>query len=104
MMVEVFIPRNGLQNAFQPGKNEQICQQIFWAVLKSHDIMSRYKRNSYKDDPTVSSELVKFMAVNTGFDALDSLTKKFTTLEAEGIVFYKKKGSSKRFQSCFNGC
>jgi hypothetical protein len=99
MMVEVFIPRNGLQNAFQPGKNEQICQRIFWAVLKSHDIMSRYKRNSYKDDPTVSSKLVKLMAINTGFDALNSLTKKFTTLEAEGIALKKEAQNASKAAS-----
>jgi hypothetical protein len=72
MLMEVAVPRNGVQNSFQAGQNDQICQQrIVWAVLRSHDIMPRYKRHNYKDDPTVSSELIKFLAVNTSFEALD---------------------------------
>ena len=90
MMLEIAVPRNGVHNAFQAGKNDQICQRIFWSVLKAHDIMARYKRNSYKDDPTVSSELVKFMAVNTGFDALDSLTVKVTAMEGDSSTLKKE--------------
>ena len=73
MLLELSMPRNGVQHSFSPGKNDQICQRIVWSVLKCHDIMARYKRHSYKDDPTVGSELVKFLAVNSGFEVLDSL-------------------------------
>ena len=45
--------------------------------------MARYKRNAYKDDPTISAELVKFMAVNTGFEALDILTVKVKAMESD---------------------
>jgi hypothetical protein len=39
------------------------------------------------------------MAVNTGFDALDSLTKKFTTLEAEGIVLKREAQNASKAAS-----
>ena len=45
--------------------------------------MAQYKRNGFKDDPTVSAELVKFMAVNTGFEALDVLVVKVKSMESE---------------------
>jgi hypothetical protein len=80
ILEEIAYPRNGVSNSFEAGNNEQVCQRIFWAVLRAHDIMARYKRNGYKDDPTVSAELVKFMAVNTGFEALDVLA-----LEVKGM-------------------
>jgi hypothetical protein len=52
--------------------------------------MARYKRHNYKDDPTVSSELVKFLAVNTGFEALDTLVGKVSVLE-ESVATLKKE-------------
>jgi hypothetical protein len=52
--------------------------------------MARYKRNGFKDDPTVSAELVKFMAVNTGFEALETLAVKVKTMEADA-AFAKKE-------------
>jgi hypothetical protein len=59
-----------MSNSFEAGNNKQVCQQILWAVLRAHDIMAWYKHNGCKDNPTVSAELIKFMAVNTGFKAL----------------------------------
>jgi hypothetical protein len=52
--------------------------------------MARYKRNGYKDDLTVLAELVKFMAVNTGFEALEFLSAKFKTMESKVIVAKRK--------------
>jgi hypothetical protein len=89
MLMELAVPRNGIQNSFQAGQNDQICQRIFWAVLKSQDIMARYRRHNYKDDPTVSSELVKFLAVNTGYDAIDVLTTDMVTLKADVATMKK---------------
>jgi hypothetical protein len=83
ILEEIAYPRNGVSNSFEAGNNEQVCQRILWAVLRTHDIMARYKRNGYKDDPTVSAELVKFMAVNTGFEALEVLSAKVKTMAAE---------------------
>lgn len=81
--MELAIPWNGIQNSFQAGQNDQICKHIFWVVLKSHDIMARYWHHNYKDDPTVSSKLVKFLAVNTRYEALDVLTVKKSTMEMD---------------------
>ena len=89
ILQEIAYPRNGVSNSFEVGKNDQICQRIVWAVLRSHDIMARYKRNAFKDDPTVSAELVKFMAVNTGFEALDVLAHKVRLMEADVAISKK---------------
>jgi hypothetical protein len=90
ILEEVAYPRNGVSNSFEAGNNPQMCDHILWAVLRSHDIMARYKRNGFKDDPTVSAELVKFMAVNTGFEALETLGLKVKTMEAD-TAFAKKE-------------
>jgi hypothetical protein len=87
---EVGTPRYGVQGAFQVGDQTQICQQIFWAVLKSHDVMASYKRLNFKNHPSIATELVKFLAINTSFEAIDKLTTKTAVLELE-IADFKKK-------------
>jgi hypothetical protein len=52
---KVGTPCYGVQGAFQVGNSTQICQQIFWAVLKSHDVMTSYKRLNFKNHPSIAS-------------------------------------------------
>jgi hypothetical protein len=96
MLEEIAYPRNGVSNSFEAGNNEQVCQRILWAVLRAHDIMARYKRNGYKDDPTVSAELVKFMAVNTGFEALEAVVVKVKSMEAELVASRKESTAANK--------
>jgi hypothetical protein len=65
------------------GRAERITQKVAWSVFEAHDIMARYKRNAYKDDPTVASELVKFLAINTGTEAIDRVITKVEVMEGE---------------------
>jgi hypothetical protein len=87
---EVGTPRYGVQGAFEVGNSTQICQQIFWAVLKSHDVMSSYKRLNFKNHPSIATELVKFLAINTSFEAIEKVTGKAAYLELE-VIDYKKQ-------------
>jgi hypothetical protein len=90
ILEEVGTPRYGVQGAFQVGDSTQICQQIFWAVLKSHDVMASYKRLNFKNHPSIATELVKFLAINTSFEAIEKLTTKTTVLDME-VADMKKK-------------
>jgi hypothetical protein len=87
---EVGTPHYGVQGAFQVGNSTQICQQIFWAVLKSHVIMTSYKHLNFKNRPSIATGLVKFQAINTSFKAIKQLTTKTAYLELE-IVDFKKQ-------------
>jgi hypothetical protein len=80
---EVGTPRNGVQGSFQVGNLNQICQKIFWAVLKSHDVMASYKRLNFKNHRSIATELVKFLAINTSFEAIDRVAAKAAFLEIE---------------------
>jgi hypothetical protein len=73
--VEVAAPRVGVVKALHASDLTQIAQTIFWASLRSLDLMERIQGNRFKNDPLVSSELVKFLAINTGFEAIESRTK-----------------------------
>jgi hypothetical protein len=72
------------------GDQAQICQQMFWSVLKSHDVMASHKRLNFKNHPSIATELVKFLAINTSFKAIEKLTGKATVLELEILDFKKK--------------
>ena len=41
------------------------------------------KRHGFKDDPLVSSELIKFLAVNTGIESIKCLGNKVVLLQNE---------------------
>jgi hypothetical protein len=80
---EVGAQRYGVQNAFQVGNSRQICQQIVWAVLKSHDVMLEYKRLNFKNHPSIATELVKFLAINTSFEAIEKLITQVASHQVE---------------------
>jgi hypothetical protein len=80
----------GAQGSFQVGNSTQICQQIVWAVSKNNDVMGTFKRLNYKNHPSIANELVKFLAINTNFEAIEKLTNKTGYLELE-IVDFKKQ-------------
>jgi hypothetical protein len=75
--------RYGIQNTFRVGDPTQICQQIVWAVLRSHDLMAEFKNLEFKNHPSISGELVKFLAINTSFEAIEKLALKVAVLEGE---------------------
>jgi hypothetical protein len=81
ILIEVAGPRNGIKQNFITGRNDIIAKQIFWAVIRSQDVMARYKSAGLKNDPFVSSEYVKVLIVNTGMDSVDQMGKKQTKLE-----------------------
>jgi hypothetical protein len=58
--------------------------------MKSHDAMASYKQLNFKNQPSIATELVKFLVVNTSFEAIEKLTSKTTVLELD-IADFKKK-------------
>jgi hypothetical protein len=80
IFLEVSRPRIGVNTTFKVGDNEQIGRLILWPVLKCQDIMKRYKDAGFKDDPTIASEYVKFLAANSGTDAVEKVAGQMTAL------------------------
>jgi polyhydroxyalkanoate synthesis regulator phasin len=78
----------------QTGNPQHIAQVTFWVTLKFLEVMSRIRKYNFKDDPVVSSELVKFLTVNTGFEVVEQLSVKMKTLE-ESNKELSIKGTSK---------
>jgi hypothetical protein len=81
ILFKVSAPRNGVNKTFITGQNDIIGKQIFWAVIRSHNVMEGFKNNSFKNDPTVSAAYVKFLIMNTGMDIVAQLSKKLAVVE-----------------------
>jgi hypothetical protein len=75
--------RQSAQGGFEAGNAVKICQNIVWAVVKAHDVMSEYKRLLFKNHPSVATGLVKFLAINTSFEAIEKLVVPTKCLECE---------------------
>ena len=63
------------------GNPQQIAQVAFWSALKSLDIIGQIRKNNFKDEPVVSSELVKFLTVDTDFEVVEQMVVKIKALE-----------------------
>jgi hypothetical protein len=82
-LVEVYKPRNGVAKTFKTGVKgiDIIAQKLFWASLRSLDIAMDIRRIGMMEHQLVASELVKFLAVNTGIDAIEKLQDKVDGFE-----------------------
>ena len=75
LIKDVGQPRMGAMNSFKAGDAQQVNGVIFYAVLRSLDRMSLILSKNFKDAPAVSTELVKFLSMNTSVEAVDKLTE-----------------------------
>ena len=76
LITEVGKPREGALNSFEAGDGVSMSKVIFLSVLKSLDVMSEIASLDYRDSPVVSTELVKFLSLNTAVEAVDKLESK----------------------------
>ena len=90
LMVDIATPRQGVSNSFEAGKPKQIASVIFYSVLRSLDKMIAIKKLDYKNAPAVNTELVKFLSLNTSFEAVDKLVISDKLLNSD--IMELKKG------------
>lgn len=95
VFMELSIPRIGVQNTFDVSDPLSMSQQIFWPTIKCQDIMKRYQQHSFKDDPTIASEYVKFLAANSGSDVFAKMEQRVGVLEAFGNAAHKEANTAK---------
>ena len=69
---DLFVPKEGVQNGMR-GDRESICYHLVWASLRTLDIAQTYVDDSFENHPAVSSEFIKFLAINSGFEKVEKL-------------------------------
>ena len=90
LVMQVATPRNGVQKTFVGGKTKQMAGSVFYATIQALDEMQIVRSFGYKNAPGVSSELVKFLAVNTDFESVKALVEKVKTLETDNKALHKE--------------
>jgi hypothetical protein len=58
-----------------------ICTTLLWSAFKTHDAMAAFENANFEDHPSISSEYVKFLAMNSGFEAIEEITGKIKTVQ-----------------------
>ena len=76
LILEVGKSREGALNSFEAGDAKAMAKVIFYSVLKSLDVMGDIQAVDYRDSTVVSTELVKFLSLNTAVDAVDRLEER----------------------------
>jgi hypothetical protein len=61
--------------------------------------MADYKRLNFKNHPSIATELVKSLAINTSFEAIDKVTTKAAWLELEVLDFKKQLAAANKAAS-----
>jgi hypothetical protein len=83
LIVTIFEPRNGVLKTFKAGGMGQITKAMFWSTLRSLDVALEIKKIGMANHPLVSAELVKFLTVNSGVEAIEQLQTRVEVLEAQ---------------------
>ena len=86
---KIYQPRIGVGETFYGGHPRDIGKAIFYASLKSLDMMSNIRETGMANDPSISSELVKYLAMNTEFDTIIRLKEENGQLKKEMIDLKK---------------
>ena len=73
LIQEVGRPRIGTTNKFPAGKQNLVLAYVFWATLKSLDKMSEIAELDFENHPSVGTELVKFLSINTSVEDVEQL-------------------------------
>jgi hypothetical protein len=96
ILTEMYEPRQGILKSFKAGNLEQTSASIFWATIRSLDIGLGFKRTGLENLHIVSSELVKFLLVNTGYESISGLETKVAFLEAQAVDLQKIAKNSEK--------
>ena len=96
ILTEMFEPCQGVLKSFKSGNLEQTSASIFWASIRSLDIGLGFKRTGMENLHIVSSELVKFLLVNTGYESISGLESKVATLESQATKLQKSAKNAKK--------
>ena len=80
LILDVGKSREGALNSFEARYAKAMAKVIFYSVLKSLDVLGNIQAVDYRDSPIVSTELVKFLSLNTTVDAVDRLEEQYEKL------------------------
>lgn len=79
---DLYAAKDGVANGMR-GDRASICASILWSSLKTNDVAQVYIDNRFENHPAVSSEFIKFLATNSGFEKVEQLGKEMELNKAK---------------------
>jgi hypothetical protein len=73
VLKEVGQPRIGVGSLISSTNSASNASHVLYAVFRTLDAMSDFKKYKFKNHPCISSEFIKFMASNSGMDSIKKL-------------------------------
>ena len=72
------------------------CAWILYGVLRTHDVMAEYVKARFKNHPSVSSEYIRFLSTNSGFESLKTLEDQVESLKKTSCQLVKDVTAAKK--------
>jgi hypothetical protein len=80
---EVYLPCAGLMEKVEPHDLQATAATVIYHVLLTIDVLEEFRQVGFKNHSVISSEYVKFLSTNTGYDSIEKLTGRMNKLEIE---------------------
>jgi FtsZ-binding cell division protein ZapB len=80
---EVYSPCSGLMEKVEPNDLQATASTVIYHVLLTIDIQESFRKVGIKNHSVVSSEYVKFLSTNTGYDSIAKLQTSMHKLEEQ---------------------
>ena len=89
LIEKVASPRNSIHNSFSIRAPSGVAKSITYASLRSLDLMTEILSLNFKNFPIITSDLSKFLALNTNVEGVEKMQKQVNTLESEHLSLKK---------------
>ena len=93
LIIKIAEPRHRVAMTLKAANNAQIGRVTLLASLKSLDMMQEIQKLNFENHPEVSTELVKFLAVNTEFQSIQNLQNDVKTIQTDFSAIRKEISS-----------
>jgi hypothetical protein len=80
---EVYAPCSGLMEKVEPNNLQSTAATVIYHVLLTMDLQESFRKVGIKNHQVVSSEYVKFLSTNTGYDSIAKLQTSMVKLEEQ---------------------
>jgi hypothetical protein len=99
---EIYAPCAGLMEKVEPNNLEATSATVIYHVLLTLDLQEQFRKVGIKNHAVVSSEYVKFLSTNTGYDSIAKLQNSMTKLEEQNkalTILAREAGASAKTAS-----
>jgi hypothetical protein len=80
---EIYAPCSGLMEKVEPNDLQATASTVIYHVLLTIDLQESFRKVGLKNHSVVSSEYVKFLSTNTGYDSIAKLQSSMVKIEEQ---------------------